>query len=67
MLARVAPTEFEPTPATTGRPAAWRIATSSTRRFSSSESVGVSPVVPSGTRKSTPVVTCQSTVAAKAS
>ena len=66
MLASVPVTLLVPTPAITGFPAACCRATSSTWSFSDSVSVGVSPVVPSGTRKSIPAVTCQSTVAANA-
>ena len=69
MIVEVKDTEMtvEPTPATTGRPWACCRVTSSTWSFSLSLRVGVSPVGPSGTRKSIPVSTCQSTVAAKAS
>ena len=54
--------EFEVAPATIGTlPAATSMVMSMTRSHSLRESVGVSPVVPQGTRKSMPDVTCHST------
>ena len=54
--------EFEVAPATMGtRPATTSIVISMTCSHSSCESVGVSPVVPQGTRKSMPDSTCHAT------
>lgn len=54
--------EFEVAPATMGtRPPATSTAMSMTRSHSSGDRVGVSPVVPQGTRKSMPDSTCQAT------
>src|SRR5947207_13978517 len=57
-----------PAPARTGtRPFAVRTVISTTRRCSSNESAGFSPVVPHGTRKLIPSPICQSTSFASAS
>src|SRR5262249_59385315 len=54
--------ELEPLPATTGTlPLAWLTHHSTTRLCSSWESVGLSPVVPTGTRPFVPSAICQST------
>ena len=59
--------EFEVAPATIGtRPATTSIVISTTRSHSSLVSVGVSPVVPQGTRKSIFDSTCQATSARRA-
>ena len=53
---------FEPAPAITGtRPSATSITSSTTRSCSSCESVGDSPVVPTGTRPWVPCSMCHST------
>ena len=58
---------FEPAPAMTGtRPRASSMQTCTTRRCSSWVSVGLSPVVPTGTRPCDPDEICQSTSARKA-
>src|SRR5689334_25095906 len=54
--------ELEPAPATTGtRPRASSMHHSTTSWCSSCESVGLSPVVPTGTRPLVPSAICQST------
>src|SRR6195952_2242264 len=59
--------EFEPAPAITGtRPAASSIHHSTARLCSSWLSVGLSPVVPTGTRPWVPSAICQPTSARKA-
>ncbi len=59
---------FDPAPAITGtRPPAASTAISTTRRCSAWLSVGLSPVVPTGTIPSVPWPICQSTKAANAS
>src|SRR5512135_87379 len=59
--------ELEPAPATTGtRPSAWSMHHSTTCLCSSCDSVGLSPVVPTGTRPLVPSAICQSTRSRKA-
>src|SRR5262245_12798193 len=59
--------EFEPLPATTGtRPLASSTHHSTTRLCSSCDSVGLSPVVPTGTKPLVPSAICQATRARKA-
>src|SRR6478735_8730520 len=59
--------EFEPEPAITGtRPSAWSMHHSTTCLCSSCDRVGLSPVVPTGTRPLVPSEICQSTMSRNA-
>src|SRR6478609_231739 len=59
--------EFEPEPAITGtRPSDWSMHHSTTCLCSSCDRVGLSPVVPTGTRPLVPSEICQSTMSRNA-
>ena len=66
MLSRVAVSEFVPPPTRSVLPGAFSRVRASTRWRSATDRHGVSPLVPSGTRKWIPASTCRRTVAANA-
>ena len=66
MLSSVAVSELVPPPTRSVLPGAFSRVISSTRCLSATDRHGVSPVVPSGTRKWIPASTCLLTVAANA-